>query len=211
MVLLPNVLVSLLGLTAPAPERPATPATPAVERTTEEALYDRIGLEDLMDLPVFSDALHSLEAHGIIGGVLAIADMSRPSTEPRLTVIDLGSGKVLLRTWVAHGQATGEMMAEHFSDREGSHQTSLGLYRVGPEIISPKHGPALLLHGLDRGINGHALEREIIMHGADYVSQAFINANGRLGRSWGCPAVPEEEMPRLIRLLADGGLLYVHA
>jgi hypothetical protein len=97
-----------------------------------------------------------------------------------------------------------------FSNREGSHQTSLGLYRVGAEIVSPKHGAALLLHGLERGINCKALEREVIMHGADYVSDDFIAEHGRLGRSWGCPAVSRADMPRMLELLADGGLLYVH-
>ena len=81
---------------------------------------------------------------------------------------------------------------------------------MGAEIQSPKHGRALLLHGLDRGRNDRAEEREIIMHGADYVGQDFINAHGRLGRSFGCPAVSSEMMPRMIDLLASGGHLFVY-
>jgi len=100
-------------------------------------------------------------------------------------------------------------MAERFSNRDGSHQTSLGLYRVGSAIVSPKHGHALLLHGLDRGVNDGALRREVIIHSADYVSAEFIAAHGRLGRSWGCPAVSRDDMARVIELLADDGLLYV--
>jgi hypothetical protein len=70
-------------------------------------------------------------------------------------------------------------MAERFSNRQGSHQTSLGLYRVGVEISSPKHGPALLLHGLDQGVNDQALPREVILHGADDVSAEFFRFAGR--------------------------------
>jgi hypothetical protein len=143
-------------------------------------------------------------------GVVAIADMTQPSTAKRLYIIDLKNRELLLRTWVAHGQATGDLVAEKFSNREGSHQTSLGLYRVGVQIQSPKHGAALLLHGLDKGVNDQALAREVIMHGAEYVSADFIARHGRLGRSWGCPAVSREAMPQMIELLADGGLLFIH-
>ena len=116
----------------------------------------------------------------------------------------------MLRTWVAHGQGSGELNCTSFSNREGSHATSKGLYRIGAEIVSPKHGAALMLHGLDRGLNCQAEAREVIMHGADYVSAEFIAQHGRLGRSWGCPAVSRADMPRMIELLADGGYLYVH-
>jgi hypothetical protein len=142
--------------------------------------------------------------------MLAIADMTQPSTAQRFFVIDLQSKKVVMRTWVAHGQNSGGLMATQFSNKDESHQTSLGVYRVGKRIISPKHGPALLLEGLDKGVNDKALRREIIVHGADYVSEAFIKSNGRLGRSWGCPALPRAEMARAIEFLADGGVLYVH-
>ncbi|MBK6628045.1 MAG: murein L,D-transpeptidase catalytic domain family protein [Flavobacteriales bacterium] len=173
-------------------------------------LHRSSGLEGLLALDAFRSAYEQACGQAPDARVLAIADMSRPSTEKRLVVIDLITGRTLLHTYVAHGQGTGELMAEVFGNEEGSHRTSLGLYRVGTEIVSPKHGQALLLHGLDKGVNDRALEREIIMHGADYVSEAFIAEHGRLGRSWGCPAVPRNTMSDLVRLLADGGLLYVH-
>lgn len=136
--------------------------------------------------------------------------MTLPSTAKRLSIIDLERKELLLTTYVAHGQGSGELFCTTFSNRHGSHATSKGLYRVGAEIISPKHGAALLLHGLDASLNGQALAREVIMHGADYVSEAFIAEHGRLGRSWGCPAVSRSDMPSMIELLADGGYLYIH-
>lgn len=142
--------------------------------------------------------------------MLAIADMTQPSTAKRLVVIDMDRKELVLRTYVAHGQGSGDLMCTTFSNREGSHATSKGLYRVGAEIVSPKHGAALLLHGLDKGSNCQAQSREVIIHGADYVSDDFIARHGRLGRSWGCPAVSRDDMPRVIELLADGGYLYVH-
>lgn len=159
---------------------------------------------------VFTKGYASIARHGVKPHMLAIADMTQPSSAKRLYLIDLDKKELVMRTWVAHGQGSGELMCTSFSNREGSHATSKGLYRVGAEIVSPKHGAALMLHGLDRGLNCQAQSREVIMHGADYVSADFIAQHGRLGRSWGCPAVPRTDMPRMIDLLADGGYLYVH-
>lgn len=192
------------GLRATITERVA--ADPAA------ALYHTAGLADIMAPEVFDAAYQSIVSRGLAvdRGTLAIADMSQPSTARRLVLLDLSSQDVLLQTYVAHGQGTGGLMAESFSNRHESHQTSLGLYRVGEKISSPKHGPALLLHGLDAGTNDQARAREIIIHGADYVSEDFIAQTGRLGRSWGCPAVPRADMALVSWVLADGGLLFVH-
>jgi len=191
--------------------RPNVPVTSVEETpTTADALYAEIGLEGILSGSVFQAGFERMEKFGVTGNILAIADMTQPSTAKRLYVIDLEHKVLVMRTWVAHGQNTGELYATAFSNKDGSHRSSLGLYRVGARIISPKHGPALLLEGLEKGINNNALSREVIMHAADYVSAGFIAQHGRLGRSWGCPAVSQEAMPRMIELLAEGGLLYVH-
>lgn len=169
-----------------------------------------VDLPPAIDAAVFEAASRSAKEHGFQPRRMAIADMSQPSTAKRLYIVDMDARKVVLRTWIAHGQNSGELTATKFSNRTDSHETSLGLYRVGATIASPKHGPALLLDGLDKGINDKALAREIILHGAKYVSAPFIALHGRLGRSWGCPAVPIGEMARIIELLADGGLLFVY-
>ena len=214
----PALLLSILTCVSPITMVEAVPGTLIATTESDAAstkelaigMFEECGLSGVMEQAAFLSAYTSVERHGQQAGILAIADMTRPSTEKRLFIIDLPSRRLLLNTYVAHGQKTGELMAERFSNRNGSHQTSLGLYRVGTEIVSPKHGAALLLHGLDANLNSLALEREIIMHGADYVSEAFIAAHGRLGRSWGCPAISRTDMPRMIELLADGGLLYIH-
>lgn len=176
-----------------------------------DAVYADCALAGVLDAVPFRQAYLSRAAHKEQGTILAVADMTRPSTEKRLFIIDLASRKLLLRTWVAHGRNSGDLRCTSVSDRVGSLQTSKGLYRVGKRIISPKHGDALLLHGLERNVNAHAEEREIIIHGADYVSAAFIAEHGRLGRSFGCPAVSRADLPEVVRLLADGATLYIHA
>ena len=146
MVLLPAIISTALALFAPADVH-FMPASHAGAEGPDpvELRYERIGLEDRMGYEVFQAAMSHIRNMDQGQGILAIADMSRPSSEKRLTVIDLEIGVVLMHTYVAHGQGSGELMAETFSNQEGSHQTSLGLYRVGREIVSPKHGAALLL------------------------------------------------------------------
>jgi hypothetical protein len=207
----PLLFLYLIAWLLPRPEAPIT--EPLVEEEDlVTVLYEAVGLcEQDLEAEALAAGLERADKHGMEPRILAIADMTQPSTAKRLYIIDLEHRSLLLRTYVAHGQKTGELMAERFSNTHGSHQTSLGLYRVGAEIVSPKHGPALLLHGLDKGLNDQALPREVIIHGADYVSDEFIRQHGRLGRSWGCPAVTRDDMPKVIELLADGGLLYVHA
>ncbi len=202
----------LLGLLLLLPSATLAPS-PMVEGTSVEnaaVLYEEMGLAGTISETAFTKGLSSMAKHGLKATRLAIADMTQPSTAKRFYIIDLAKKELVLRTWVAHGQGSGELNCTSFSNREGSHATSKGLYRIGAEIVSPKHGAALMLHGLDRGLNCQAEAREVIMHGADYVSAEFIAQHGRLGRSWGCPAVSRADMPRMIELLADGGYLYVH-
>jgi len=209
-LLLALLLPVVLPRTASAAASAASATGEAVETSAAHALFEAAGLEGQLDREVFDAAYARVEASGIDAGTIAIADMSQPSTAQRLYVIDLHAEKLLLRTWVAHGQNSGGLMAERFSNRLRSHQTSLGLYRVGEQIRSPKHGAALLLQGLDEGVNDTAEAREVIIHGADYVSAEFIAARGRLGTSWGCPAVPRTAMKQMIDALAGDGLLFVY-
>jgi hypothetical protein len=168
------------------------------------ALEDCIGVKPLQEAISRMQALHPGARR------LAIADFSQPSTNQRFYVIDLEKEQILLQTWVAHGKNSGDLYARKFSNTPSSLMSSQGLYEVGEKFESPRHGPSRVLLGLDKGINDNAQEREIILHGADYVGEAFIEAHGFCGRSHGCPALPRADMDRAIALLEPGSLLYIH-
>jgi hypothetical protein len=140
---------------------------------------------------------------------LTIIDYSRPSTERRLWVLDLESREWLFHELVAHGQKTGDNEARHFSNRLNSHQSSLGLF-LTDAIYTGKHGRSMRLRGLEPGFNDKALQRAIVMHGAAYVSESFIRQVGRLGRSWGCPAVPKAVNAALIKAIHGGSFLFAY-
>ena len=139
--------------------------------------------------------------------LLGVIDYTLPSTQPRLWIWNQETGEVLFHERVAHGQGSGDDLASVFSDDDGSHQTSLGLF-VTAEIYTGKHGKSLRLDGLDPGWNGRARPRAIVVHGADYVSDDFVDRVGRLGRSWGCPAVSRAVSSRLIDTIAGGVPLF---
>jgi hypothetical protein len=139
---------------------------------------------------------------------VTIIDFDQPSTARRMHVINMSTGHVedLL---VAHAKKSGDNYATQFSNTPGSNMSSLGVYLTGDAITSPKHGPALLLHGQEP-TNDNALKREIILHGANYVSDDFIRKNGRLGRSLGCPAVEDALAPRLVEALKGGSIMLIY-
>lgn len=174
-------------------------------------LYIKTGLKGVLSYEAFQRAVQGVKQYSPAKTIVAVCDFSKPSTQERFFVIDMQKGEVLLKSLVAHGKNSGELMATVFSNQPQSLQSSLGFYQIGEVIQSPKHGIALLLEGLEKGVNHNARQREVIIHGADYVSEAFIAAHGRLGRSFGCPALPNEVMKKAAPLLCNGALLYVFA
>ena len=141
--------------------------------------------------------------------LLSICDFSLSSNRKRLWVIDLDEKKVLFNTLVAHGKGTGEEFATNFSNTEDSHQSSLGFY-VTEQTYNGDNGYSMRLFGMDRGYNDAALERCIVMHGANYVSENFIKSEKRLGRSWGCPAVSREMAQPIINKIKNGTCLFIY-
>lgn len=141
--------------------------------------------------------------------VLTVCDYSLSANTNRMWIIDLGTNRVLMNTYVAHGQGSGEEFAKQFSNKEGSHQSSMGFYVTG-DTYTGSHGNSLYLHGMDQGYNHSAYERSIVLHGAGYVSKDFIAGTGRLGRSWGCPAVSTENCDKIIDYIKGGTCLYIY-
>ena len=141
--------------------------------------------------------------------LLTVIDYSKPSTEPRLWVLDLARERVLFEERVAHGQGSGDNYATRFSNLDGSHQTSLGLFRTADTYVGT-NGYSLRLDGLEPGVNDRARERAIVVHGAPYVSEGNIRALGRLGRSHGCPALRPAVARKLIDTIKDGSLVFAY-
>lgn len=135
---------------------------------------------------------------------VTIIDYTQPSTSRRMYIFDLRTGRVR-RELVAHGQGSGDNFATRFSNRNRSHQTSLGFYLTA-ETYTGKHGRSMRLDGLEPS-NSLARARAIVVHAADYVSDAFVRARGRLGRSWGCPAVARDVLQQVLQT-ANGSLFY---
>ncbi|UOQ53310.1 murein L,D-transpeptidase catalytic domain family protein [Hymenobacter cellulosivorans] len=140
--------------------------------------------------------------------VLAVADMDLPSTEKRLWVLDLAKKRVLEHSYVAHGRGSGHLRARRFSNRIKSACTALGFYRTA-DTYGGKHGLSRRLHGLDAGQNSNALDRYVVLHGADYAGQEYLDKHRQLGYSRGCPALPPEQYRAIIKAVGEGACLFL--
>ncbi|HEY0177111.1 MAG TPA: murein L,D-transpeptidase catalytic domain family protein [Pedobacter sp.] len=218
-----GIVLSTLALTIISWTSPSNPSSPA-KIITEDSLYyqhvrqvyngahlEKSGLSP----EVFEKALtgfYNLKNSGKISGeksILTIADLDQNSTKKRLWIIDLQKDSLLLNTWVAHGNRSGDDLATHFSDVSDSNESSLGFY-ITAEIYNGKHGRSLKLDGMDEGFNSNARKRSIVVHGAPYVSQGTINELGRLGRSQGCPAVPAELADLVINTIQGKTVIFIN-
>lgn len=153
----------------------------------------------------------NLKRQGLIRreGIVTLIDFDRPSDRERLFIIDVDNARVLYSSLVAHGKNSGEVYATSFSNMPGSNKSSLGFYLTENTYIG-KNGYSLVLKGLEEGLNDMAEARSIVIHGAEYVSRDYIQRNGRLGRSEGCPAVSFEHCQDVIDLIKDGSCLFIY-
>jgi hypothetical protein len=175
------------------------------------SVYYDSGINNYISTEVFGIAMKGLQRISGIENrkILTIIDYSKPSSEERFFVIDLVNRQVLFRTLVAHGKNSGEEKAVSFSNSNESLKSCLGFFLTA-ETYTGKNGYSLTLDGLEPGINDNARTRAIVIHGADYVSPVFISKYGRLGRSWGCPALPSEISKEIIDKISGRSCIFIY-
>uniref|UniRef100_Q01WV6 YkuD domain-containing protein n=1 Tax=Solibacter usitatus (strain Ellin6076) TaxID=234267 RepID=Q01WV6_SOLUE len=156
-------------------------------------------------------ALQRLQATGakVRSDVVTVIDYTKPSTERRLWVFDLAHTRVLFQELAAHGKNSGDNQAVRFSNARNSLMTSIGAFLTGETYIG-QHGLSLRLQGLEKGVNDNSMDRALVIHAAAYVSDALAKARGRIGRSWGCPAVRPEISRSLIQTVQGGSLVLAY-
>lgn len=191
----------------------ATAASSAKPPETSSLLSSLHAAAPSLDRKVLALALEARECatHSGVATAerLAVIDYSRPSTVQRLWVFDLARPGLLFAEHVAHGRGTGDNLATQFSNDDGSHRSSLGLFRTAETYVGG-NGYSLRMDGLEPGVNDHARQRAIVMHGAWYVDPQLALRQGRLGRSYGCPAVRQAIARPLIDSLKSGQLVFAY-
>jgi hypothetical protein len=178
-------------------------------------LYDHVGLEnyglryDVFRLGIIG--FQSLRTEGKLAGknLITIIDFTKPSTEKRFYTIDLDKKSVVYHSLVAHGRNTGENIAKHFSNKANSNQSSLGFYVTGESYVGSK-GYSLRLDGQEKKYNGNMRNRAVVIHAADYVNESWIRKYGRIGRSQGCPALPNDINKAVIDLIKNKTVVFAY-
>ena len=163
---------------------------------------------------IFSLAYRGFEKINSLGklntdSILTIIDFTRSSCEKRMYVLDLKSNELLFESVVAHGRNSGQEFAKSFSNKMNSHQSSLGFYITRNPYMG-SNGYSLQLDGIEPGFNDKAMQRAIVIHAANYANESFIHSLGYLGRSYGCPALPNQINTKVINKIKQGNLLFAY-
>jgi hypothetical protein len=186
----------------------------ATAKSASNVLYDSLNLDKIgLSLEALEYAYKGYEyllAKGELKNrdILTVCDFSQSSFKKRMYIIDVKNFKVLVNTYVAHGKNTGLQYAKDFSNKPESLQSSLGFY-VTKSTYSGKHGLSLRLDGKEPGFNNLAEPRAIVVHGADYIGEHRLGA-AYMGRSFGCPAVPQAQASSVINAIKDGSCLFIY-
>lgn len=208
------LLLSFAPVSEPANNKNNIAPAHSNNNKTSKVLYDSLKLHELgLSERAFEYAYKGyerLENKGRLknSNILTICDFTKSSSEKRMYVIDVSNCKILVNTYVAHGKNSGAEYARKFSNKAKSLASSLGFF-VTRNIYNGKHGLSLRLAGLEPGFNDNAGKRAVVIHGADYIGENQLHSQF-MGRSFGCPAVPKEEAPKIIDLIKDGTCLFIY-
>jgi len=173
-------------------------------------VYRKAELKGIIDFEIFKMAMTGYyQLNQRKKNIITIIDYSKPSTQKRFFVIDIDNNKLLFNCLTAHGKNSGNNYATEFSDKPGSKMSSIGFF-ITSETYTGKHGYSLKLDGTEKNINDNARKRAIVIHAANYVSKDFANTHGRLGRSWGCPALPPKLSKNIIDTIKNGSVLFIY-
>lgn len=212
--ILPLCIGALFLIASATPVKEGEPVTPDQEMVSVDScclLYEGLGLEGKINEEIFRTAFNGYQQiEGRKRDVLTLIDFTKPSNEKRLYVIDMKQKKLLFESVVAHGRGSGELYATAFSNKPNSHQSSLGFYLTA-ETYQGNNGYSLRLDGLESGLNDNARSRAIVIHGARYANPTVCHGGNRLGRSFGCPALPEALNKPIIDAIKGGSLLFIYA
>lgn len=215
LVFSPVFMTGAIHKTDPATYKTDHHSINALSSVSTTVLYDSLNLREMgLNKKAFEFAwrgfLRLVEKGKLINtDYLTIADFSQSSRNKRLYIIDLKDMTVFKNTYVVHGRNSGGEFAKTFSNRPESHKSSLGFY-ITRNVYFGQHGMSLQIDGLEKGINDRALARRIVVHGAEYIGDQFLEANPFTGRSYGCPAVPSSERDEIINTIKDGTCIFIY-
>jgi len=209
------IVLPVSALRAGGPVKTKSSAKAVAFAAEASALYQQFDLQEAgLTKKAFEYALkgyyYLLDHHWLNKtNILSICDLSQSSRNKRLYVLDLEQKKVLVNTYVAHGRNSGKEFASSFSNNPSSHKSSLGFY-ITQGTYYGNNGLSLKIRGMERGFNDRAGGRNIVVHGSQYVGPDFLEMNQFCGRSYGCPAVPADEIEPIIDLIKEGSVLFIY-
>lgn len=191
-------------------EEPVCEAVETAEEPPYKVLYEELNLSGEICFQAFEQAMKGYDKVQPANAILTVIDFSKPSTEDRMYVIDLEKKEILIQSVVAHGKRSGENYTTSFSNKPGSSQSSLGFF-LTENTYKGRNGLSLVLIGLEKGINDNVKRRGVVIHGANYANKTAAQRSGRLGRSFGCPAVPHSINKEIINVIKNGTLVYAYS
>lgn len=141
--------------------------------------------------------------------ILTVVNFNLPSYKKRMWVVNLQTNKVLMKLYTTQGKGSGAVYATHFSNRNNTDDSSLGLYATSNEYHG-EHGLSMRLDGLEEGVNDLARRRNIVIHSANYATPNFIKRYGYAGRSWGCFAVDPAVKNQFLKNIKGGSAFFAY-